>query len=187
MAREYPEGMANLDRIFRDYEVQLNAAKMREMEQDAQEVRRHEFSRVQHMDRFAAQIGELITCFTVDSQRLIGVLDGIGQGWIQLNTRAESLVLPLTAIDFWEGGNKFSHLDASSVNRKLSFAFALRALSRARAHVRFYHVSGSMSEGVIERVGADFVEVSVRGEDEKGRTQRGMRVLPLSSVIAVGS
>ncbi len=179
--------MANLDRIFRDYEVQLNAAKVREIEQDAQEIRRHEFSRVQLMDRLAAQLGESLTCFTVDSQRLVGTLDGIGQGWIQLTTLSESLVVPLTALDFWEGGNKFSYVDASSVNRKLSFAFALRALARARAYVRFYHFSGSMSEGVIERVGADFVEVSVRGEDESGRTQRGLRILPLSSIIAVGS
>lgn len=173
--------MANIDRIIRDYEVQLSAVRQRNFEQDAQEVRRAEFAKVMMLDRFAAQLGQQLQVFTDDAQKWEGVLENLGMGWIQLSTSAESLLIPAVHINFWEGGTGFSTVDAGSIQRKLTFAHALRAVVKSRENVRVYHVGRMMSEGVLERVGADFVELSTRGNSlHKGR------VIPLTSIVALG-
>ncbi|MBM7050842.1 histidine kinase [Rothia sp. ZJ1223] len=174
--------MTNLDRIFRDYEVQLSTARTRTIELDAQEVRRAEFAKVMMGDRLAAQIGFQVQVFTDDAQKWDGVLENVGLGWLQLRTSAESLVMPTARIVFWEGGTPFSTVDAQAVQRKLSFAFALRALVKARETVRLYHAGRLTSEGVLERVGADFVELSTRGS-----SIHKTRVVPLHSIVAVGT
>lgn len=102
-------------------------------------------------------------------------------GWVQIDTTAESLMMPTARINYWEGSTGFSTVDASSVQQKLSFGLALRAIVKARENVRVYHAGRFTSEGVLERVGADFVELSTRGH-----SLQKIRTIPLSSIVAVG-
>lgn len=173
----------NLDALFRDYEARLAAQVQANLELDAREQQKAEFAKIQMGDRLAAQQGERIAVYTDGDQKVEGELESLGLGWIQLKRQGDSVLIPQKSILWWEGGNLHSLVDAQSVSRKLSFAFALRSLVRYRLVVRLLLDGGQEIDGVIERVGADFLDIKVHPTEKSGARGGGSwRTVPISRI-----
>lgn len=174
----------NLDSLFRDYEARLAAVQQANLELDAREMQKAEFSKIQMSDRLAAQQGQILTVFVDGGQKWEGVLESVGLGWVQLKCAHESVLIPQKSIFWWEGGNLHSQVDAHTVSRKLSFAFALRSLVKYRLVVRLLLDEGQEIDGVIERVGADFLDIKVHPTDRSGARGGGTwRTVQISRVV----
>ncbi|MDO4820537.1 MAG: hypothetical protein Q4A03_00590 [Rothia sp. (in: high G+C Gram-positive bacteria)] len=181
--------MAHLDLLFRDYEIQMEAQKHRDYEADARELRQLELSRVTAADRLAAQLGQSLTIHGATGDIWRGRLATLGLGWLQLTTDAGDLILPLTEILYWEGGNHQAIGEAQEVSRKLTLGSALRALSSAQRHIHIHHSGGQglTSSGQVRSVGADYCEIVVMKAQKEDA--RGVRVAPrcilFSSIAAI--
>lgn len=179
-----------MEKLFRDFEVQIKAERQKEIELDARELQRAEYARIQHLDRLAAQLGQELTVAVEGAQVYTGELQALGSGWIQMRSQTENVLIPQHALVWWEGGSRFSSVDAGSVKRQLTLGYALRALCSARLPVRIFHTSDSLTtEGTIERVGLDFIEVAVHGIEGNFRSKHilGYRMLSVSQIGAVCS
>lgn len=173
----YPQCMAHLDLLFRDYEIQMEAQKHRDYEIDARELRQLELSRVTAADRLAAQLGRSLTVHgSTDIWR--GQLETLGLGWLQLTTEGGDVILPLSEILYWEGGNHQAFGEANEVSRKLTLGSALRALSAAQRSVYIHHAGGNglTSFGKVRSVGADYCELI--GTKAQKEDARGMQTAP---------
>lgn len=176
-----------MERIFRDYETQLAAQSQRAVGQEAQDVRRVEYGKLLFSDRLAGQLGRTLRVSTGDSLQWEGSLESVGRGWIQLQSFSENILIPQNSINWWEGGTVFSSVDARSVARSLSLGYAFRALAAARIPVRIFHQFGSSTtEGTVERVGLDFLEIALHPLEGHYRSQeiRGWRSIQLSNISA---
>lgn len=179
-----------MEKIFQDFELQLLAERQRTIELDAQEIRKSEQTKIAMADRLAGQIGSELKVMSGNSMYWTGVLTTVGQGWIQLSSNAENILIPQHALCWWEGKNSFSATDARPLARKLSLGYALRALATARLPLRFFHMVGeTTTEGTIERVGLDFCEIALHPLEGSFRSKEitGYRIAPMQNISAVCS
>ncbi|MFW0108507.1 hypothetical protein ACN08Z_05195 [Rothia sp. P7181] len=179
-----------MEKIFRDYEAQLDSLRQQEIESSAQESRRAEFAKIQQVDRLAAQQGRRIRVCCHPSILWSAELETVGNGWVQLRSTTENILIPLRSILWWEGENRRSQLDAGAITRKLNFSYAFRALSVARTPLRIFHRDFvTTTEGTVEKVGLDFIEVALHPLDGQYRSRNitGMRVVGLENVGAACS
>lgn len=181
--------MAHLDLLFRDYEIQMEAQKHRDYEIDARELRQIELSRVTAADRLAAQLGQQLTVHGSTGDIWRGRLETLGLGWLQLAIEGADIILPLSEILYWEGGNHRAFGEATDVSRKLTLGSALRALSAAQRDIYIYHAGGNglTSAGRVWAVGADYCEiVGVKAQKEDARgTQGAPRSVLFASIAAI--
>lgn len=179
-----------MKRIFLDFELQLEARRAQEVAFEAKEVMQSESSKLMQIDRLAAQLDRSVLIEVAGGMRWEGVMESFGSGWVQLHTHSENILVPVSAVTWWEGGNRFASQDTGEVRRKLTFNFALRALSTSRIPARVFHIDGgSTSEGTLERVGMDFVEMSMHGLESNYRSKKisGYRTIAISRIAAVAT
>lgn len=179
--------MNSLDRLFRDFEVQLQAQKLREYEADARELSKLELSKVSFADRLAAQREAMLSVHSSTGDTWRGKLVGLGLGWIQLSTDVGELLIRTQEIVWWEGGDNKSYLDAGSVSRKLTIGSALRALAAGHREVFVIHngSAGLTTEGYISAVGADYCELFSTRIQSSGKKVSFVRTIPFTSFAAV--
>ncbi|MFW0154440.1 hypothetical protein ACN08X_00115 [Rothia sp. P6271] len=179
-----------MEKIFRDYEAQLDSLRQQELESSAHELQRAEFAKVQQLDRLAAQQGKNVRICCSSSISWNAELETVGNGWVQLRSGAENILLPLRSIMWWEGGNHHAQVDTGTLMRKLNFSYAFRALSIARTPLRIFHRDFvTTTEGTIEKVGLDFIEVALHPLDGQYRSRHitGMRTVGLENIGAACS
>ncbi len=182
--------VVSMERIFRDFETQISAAKTRELELDAREVRRAEYAQIRQLDRLAAQVGQQLNVAVAGAHNWTGKLVSLGSDWLQLKGRAENILIPYQAVIWWEGGSSFSQNSPTDVRRKLNLAYALRALSRARLPVTvLYRSECASSQGTIEQVGQDFFELALHSIEGgyRSRSVLGQRVMGFDQLAALCS
>lgn len=179
-------------RIFRDLEVRLASERVRDIEIDARHTARAAYSSVTMIERLAAHIDGFVRVCGSDARVREGVLNSIGADWVQVSAMGESTIMPMTGILWWEGNELDLRADVREKVYRLTLPLALRALAIAREPVRIQMTHKDVScEGVIERVGSDFVEVKVLTGGEYPRAnmrrgaQKGVRMIPTPLVSAV--
>lgn len=180
--------MNNLDLLLRDYEIQLDESKRLNYEADAAEVRRSEAAKIHLADRLAAQIGQQLVVHGLNSEMWRGTLKNIGLGWIQLESSAGDLIVPLASLMWWEGGDNKSFTSAQEVSRKLTLGYVLRALAASQQTVSISHggPDSPLTEGRIITVGADYCELFVQRIEAKEGTQKSeVRVIPFGAIAAL--
>lgn len=177
--------------LFQDLLTQMDAAEQLDVDHEIDDRSRAELVSIQLTDRLRAAQGEVITATISSELGFSGELRMVGKDWILLNTRKESILLPVGSISTLQGVGRSAHVVASKVQR--SFASALRALAYRRAGVRVY-LRGSDGlrqrlSGVIGRVGADHCDIStVRdGEFSGAKGVLGQQVIPFTAILAVSS
>ena len=94
-----------------------------------------------------------------------GYLEAIGQGWIQISTGRENILIPESSILWWESESQAAEVkvDVQARAYRFSMSDACYALMMAQEPVRLSSASpvNTMFEGVIARVGADFIEMAL--------------------------
>ncbi|MDQ0735533.1 hypothetical protein [Arthrobacter agilis] len=77
----------------------------------------------------------------------------------------------------------------SGVHARVGLGSALRALSRDRAQVALWLATASRYSGVIDRVGADFLELGlvVAGEERRAAHVRDVLTVPFAAIDVLES
>ena len=192
----------SMEKFLRDIEARLASERAWELEQDARQVARVQYSTITLDDRLLAQKGGPVRVCATDMQVYEGNLDMVGEEWINLESHGESILIPLRGMLWWEGGRAPGRAEIRPGRYRMKLQLALRALGVAREPVRLSLEGGTVSyDGVIERVGADFLELRLLNEGqypriyERGSSSRGprevrapgagVRIIPLARISAV--
>jgi hypothetical protein len=89
-----------------------------------------------------------------------GKLEMVGEEWVSIEARGENIIIPLRGMLWWEGGIAPGRADIRPERYRMKIQLALRSLAMAREPVRLSLEGGTVSyDGMIERVGADFLEL----------------------------
>ena len=192
----------SMEKFLRDIEARLASERAWELEQDTRQIARVQYSTIALDDRLLAQKGGPIRVCATDMQVYEGTLDTVGEEWISIESRGESILVPLRGMLWWEGGRAPGRAEVHPGRYRMKMQLALRALAVAREPVRLSLEGGGVSyDGVIERVGADFLELRLlnggqypriyeRGsyahESREARAPgAGVRIIPLARLSAV--
>lgn len=192
----------SIEKFLRDIEARLASERAWELEQDTRQIARVQYSTIALDDRLLAQKGGPIRVCATDMQVYEGTLDTVGEEWISIESRGESILVPLRGMLWWEGGRAPGRAEVHPGRYRMKMQLALRALAVAREPVRLSLEGGAVSyDGVIERVGADFLELRLlnggqypriyeRGSyAHESRDARapgvGIRIIPLARLSAV--
>lgn len=192
----------SMEKFLRDIEARLASERAWELEQDTRQIARVQYSTIALDDRLLAQKGGPIRVCATDMQVYEGTLDTVGEEWISIESRGESIIVPLRGMLWWEGGRAPGRAEVHPGRYRMKMQLALRALAVAREPVRLSLEGGAVSyDGVIERVGADFLELRLLNGGqypriyERGSYARescearapgaGVRIIPLARLSAV--
>lgn len=150
----------SMEKFLRDIEARLASERAWDMEQDARQVARVHYSTITLDDRLLAQVGGPIRICATDMQTYEGKLEMVGEEWVSIEARGENIIIPLRGMLWWEGGIAPGRADIRPERYRMKIQLALRSLAMAREPVRLSLEGGTVSyDGVIERVGADFLEL----------------------------
>ena len=192
----------SMEKFLRDIESRLASERAWELEQDARQVARVQYSTITLDDRLLAQKGGPVRVCATDMQVYEGNLDMVGEEWINLESHGESILIPLRGMLWWEGGRAPGRAEIRPGRYRMKLQLALRSLGVSREPVRLSLEGGTVSyDGVIERVGADFLELRLlnggqyprtyergsysRGPREVRAPGAGVRIIPLARISAV--
>ena len=164
--------------MFADFEGQLDAAADAQFAADVADRTRSERARVVLAARMVAAQGRWIGLVLADRERVAGVITDAAATWVLVTADARQWWIPVRSIAAVTGVPAHA-AKVTAVERRLSVAHALRALSRDRAHVAVATVAGRWT-GVIQQVGADYLEL--READSHLMTD-----VPFDAVVSVSS
>ena len=85
----------SMEKFLRDIESRLASERAWELEQDARQVARVQYSTITLDDRLLAQKGGPVRVCATDMQVYEGNLDMVGEEWINLESHGESILIPL--------------------------------------------------------------------------------------------
>jgi len=152
---------------------------------------RRETALLRLVDRLRAATGRTVT-LTLTVGPLTGAVESVGPDWLLLADPAgppggaETLV-PLARVVSVAGLGASSQAPGSEgeVTARLDLRYALRALARNRAYVIVRLVDDRTLNGTVDRVGADFVEITVRPEGMRREASPPVHLVPLSALAVI--
>jgi len=123
---------------------------------------RAEYGSVTLASRLMAGLDEPVALDVLGAGRLTGTLRRVATGWVLLETAAAQWVVALPAVAAVAGAAARSVPEVAwSPLTRLRLGSALRRLGEAGERCVVHRVDGTRHDGVVRRVGADFVEVEV--------------------------
>lgn len=189
-----PEGgtAVRWEQLFADMEAQLASARQLDLEEEAAEQARAEYSRVRLADRLRLRRGEPVRALLTGAVPVEGRVRAVGSGWVALEDRGVEHLVPLGAVLWWESLGRGWTPGEDGVALRLGLGHALRALARDRARVRVRLAGGGPLgelDGTVDRVGADFVDLALHPDDDYRRrgSVTALRAVPFSAVVCVSS
>nr|WP_241728404.1 hypothetical protein [Nocardioides zeae] len=115
-----------------------------------------------------------------------GTIGRTGDGWCLVRAAAADWVVALAAVEAVRGASERSRPEVTwSPVQRLGLGSALRRLADAETECVLHQRSGTRHECVVRRVGADFVEVAVRGG--RGGRERRSVLVATAAIAAVRS
>lgn len=176
--------------LFADLEAELAAAESMEIAAEVADRSRWEIGRLTLVDRLLASVGGSISISVAPGSALVGRLQAAGPDWLLLDETAHrSALVPLRAVRSLAGLSAYAVAPGSEglLQSRLDLRYALRSLARGRADVVVVLVDGARLLGRIDRVGADFIEMSEHPPDEPRRPVAGGagRIIPVDALGTV--
>lgn len=176
------------DGLFRDLEAQLAAADAAELDAEVADRTRRESALLALLDRASGARGTRVGIRVHGGVTVEGVLAEVGSQWLLLVDDAgrdvlvpAGAVLMVSGLAVWTGSSGAG----GQVAARLGLGSALRALARDRAPVTVLLVDGSTVTGTIDRVGADFVEITDREPGPRGQRRPPVRTVPSAALAFV--
>jgi len=151
--------------LFDDLEGHAEALYDAEREPELADRSRAEYRRVSLASRLMASVEGDVTLDVLGVGPVAGRLERVADGWCLVSGAAQGWIVVLAAVGVVHGAADRSVPEmAWSPVARLGLGSALRRLSdsgqRCVAHLR----DGSTRDGVLRRVGADFVELATGGD-----------------------
>ena len=178
------------DALFDDLESQLQSAASAEQESEIRGRTRAEQARVTFAQRLRGQVGQSITVTTGADRSVHGVLTNVGAQWLAITVEGRSTVVPFASLQAVRGLGRAVGQPLGVVEARLGLGSVLRVLSRDRVPVALWlTLSRTRFTGVIDRVGADFVELGhgISGDTGRPNSTRDVVTVPLAAIDSVDS
>lgn len=169
------------ERLFDDLEGQLAEEHSEELRAEIAERTRREVARVELADRFRECAGQQLTLHVRGAGPVRGAMTASGPDWILIAEPAGTeVVVPRAAVTQIVGlGRRVGAVGL--VAGRLGLGYVLRGIARDRAAVALVLIDGGTLHGVIERVGADHLDVGPWPPD----TTAGGATVPFTGLAAV--
>jgi hypothetical protein len=152
--------------LFADVEGELDAAEAAELDAEVSDRTAYEVGRLTLADRLTAALGTDVAVTTNGAGTVRGQLTDAAPDWLVVG----DTLVPTAAVTTMTGlGVRAARPGA--IQRRLTLGYALRALAGQDATVTT--TDGTMYRGTIDRVGADFVDVST---EQGGKTIRHVAI-----------
>ena len=119
----------SMEKFLRDIEARLASERAWDMEQDARQVARVQYSTITLDDRLLAQVGGPIRICATDMQTYEGKLEMVGEEWVSIEARGENIIIPLRGMLWWEGGIAPGRADIRPERYRMKIQLALRSLA----------------------------------------------------------
>ena len=177
------------EQLFHDLEAQLGAAEAADLASEVADRTRRESALLTVRDRALGSCGSRVVVQAEGAGRVDGVLVEVGSQWLLLaEDGGRDALVPLPAVLGISGLGSRSAPPGhgGQVAMRLGLGSALRALARDRAVVTAVLTDGSTVAGTLDRVGADFVELTSRDTDRDGLRPE-VRLVPTSALGVVRS
>jgi len=167
--------------LFDDLEQQAEALYDAERGIELADRSRAEYAGVSLVSRLMASLDREVRVEVVGVGQVNGILDRVAGTWCLVRGSAQDWVVPLAALSAVSGASDRSTPDAVwSPVARLGLGSALRRLAEAGERCVLHQQDGSRHDGVLGRVGKDFVEV-LTGDDHR------VVLVALGSLAAVQS
>lgn len=171
------------DDLFRDLEGQLAAQETAEFDAELADRTRRAAASIALDARLLDACGAAVTVFLDGGNALRGELLDAAPQWLLLGEGGErTALIPVAAVLGVSGLGRFAGAPRrdATVSRRLGLGVALRGLARDRSAVQLLLRDGSTCSGVLDRVGADHVDLAERRD-----TPVGVRAVPFAALSAV--
>lgn len=180
------------DELFRDLEAQLEAAGAAEFDAEVADRTRRESAQLALLDRARGATGHRVSARVLGVGAVDGVLREVGSEWLLVaEDGGREAVLPLAAVLSLTGLARRTGVPGSGgrVFARLGLGSALRGIARDRAAVSVCLLDGSLVAGTLDRVGADFVELSAHraGEPRRQGEVTAVRTVPFAAIALLRS
>jgi hypothetical protein len=171
--------------LFDDLEQQAEGLALAGRDAEVAEQSRGEYARVDLAARLHASVGAAVRCEVCGVGRVDARLVSAGDGWCLLGSAAVEWLVRVPAIVTVRGlAHQGRGVEARPVAARLGWGSALRGVAETRSTVVVQYLNGGSASGLLGRVGADFVELSVG--DPPG-ADGPPTVVPFTAIAAVRS
>lgn len=169
--------------LFADLERQAEALYGEDRAAELADRTRAEYAQVTLAGRLMASLHHELTLDVVGVGPVAGRLERMGDGWCLVRAAATDWVVVQDAVAAVQGGSDRAVPEAAwSPLTRLGLGSALRGLAEAQVRCVVHRRDGVRHEGLLERVGGDFVEV----RPESGAAE-GVRLVSYAALAAVAS
>ena len=178
------------DGLFADLEAQAASLDTAQRAGEVDERARTEIGRIGLLDRLRPAVGQSVRLRCRGGLAVVGVAVRIGAGWLLIDegSNREALVATAELVSVSGLGRLSAVPDSQGiVESRLGLRHVLRGIARDRSVVSVHLVDATVSDGTIDRIGADFVEIAAHaaGETRRRDEVRDVLVVPFSAVVAV--
>jgi hypothetical protein len=179
------------DDLFGDLEAQLDAAEAASVDAEVADRSRRESALLTLVERLSGSLGHRVGLHAAGSGRVDGRLVEVSDEWLLLAGDADAQVLvTMSAVQSVTDLAPTSDARPAPAGQRvrLGLGIALRAIARDRSPVVVHLTGGGTVEGTLERVGADFVELTEHPAAEvRPRRSGAVRTVPFAAVALVRS
>jgi hypothetical protein len=178
------------DGLFADLEAQAGALDTAQRAAEIEERARSELGRIRLHDRLRPATGSAVRARCRGGLAVAGIISRVGAEWLLLDEggNREALVVTATLISVSGLGRLSAVPDTEGVvESRLGLRHALRGIARDRSTAAVHLIDGTTTDGTIDRIGADFVEIAAHaaGGLRRRGDVRDVLVVPLSAIAAV--
>jgi hypothetical protein len=167
------------DSLFNDMESQFAEADRLSLDAEINERTRIDMVNVEFADRLRGALGCRLGVHLACGEVFHGTLSHAGADAMVLDEDHHQVLIPYAAALRYVGMGRWSQPEASPVRRAIGLAHSLRALARDRTELSVTLGNGAGSvrmEGVIDRVGKDFIDLAVVAAGEARRSSQVSQV-----------
>jgi hypothetical protein len=151
--------------LFDDLEGRAEALYDAEREPELADRSRAEYRAVSLASRLMASVDAEVTLDVIGVGPVAGRLERVADGWCLVSGAAQDWIVVLAAVGVVHGAAERSVPEVAwSPVAKLGLGSALRRLADSGQRCVLHLRDGSAPDGVLRRVGADFVELRGAGE-----------------------
>ena len=179
------------DDLFGDLEAQLDAAEAASADAEVADRTRRESALLTLAERLGGSLGGRVGVHLPGAGRVDGRVLEVSDEWLLLADDAGAQLLVVTSavqslIDLAPTSDPASAPGGQRV--RLGLGVVLRAVARDRSPVVVHLTGGGTVEGTLERVGADFVELTEHPAGEvRPRRAGAVRTVPFAALALVRS
>ncbi|HEY2042683.1 MAG TPA: hypothetical protein VGH11_08405 [Jatrophihabitans sp.] len=176
--------------LFADLEAQASQLAAAARGAEVEERGRIEVGTIGLVDRLRPALGAAITLRCRAGVTVTGCIRRVNLQWLLIaEDGGREALVPIAAIVAVSGLGRLSAVPNTMgpVESKLGITHALRGVARDRSAVRMLLADSTVLDGTLDRVGADFVEVSVHapGEPRRHREVRDVVVVAISAIVVL--